>query len=236
MDIYRELKNREILFQDMLAGELPQRENLEKLYSLRRDELLIKTSALNLMTNWLKDHPDILLSFYQNHSKRFQTPPGVHLEGIRIEIDDGAPAKMKQLEASREQLERGEIKWSDLADRVGGKYSGWGWLTPAEAKVNYLRAAKVAFGMSEGQVSAPYSTGKELRMFEVVETEKSEPVPFEVSRPRVIDQYLASNSPEIYEELSEELMEEYGVVFFRENYPSLFLTAPSAPHIIGEKK
>lgn len=218
--LYEEIKNREILFQDMLADTKTDYSEVEAVYEEQRRVLLIKLLLKQKMVGWLEEHQELLREFFKNNENRFQSPGQVHLEGIRIPIPKDADQIMAQLESGKRDLDSGNKTLDEVAGMVDAKVEDWGWFGPDNLKIFDFKAFRIAFGMKSGEHSAPYTFNNTMRIFRLVESETPSPVSFNRAHARVTEMYLNVNGQKVLNAVRKQFEEEYNFRVFQSNFPS----------------
>lgn len=226
--ILTEVKNREIVYQSMLASGGPEVKTLEESFEKLKSPLLIEAQRERKMTDWLEENSDMLRESYRVHQKRFQTRPRILLKGIRVPVTAGAPEKMARLEASIEELESGSLSFETLATELNGEASEWGWYHPDQLNRKDPVAGQRAFGMKVGSVSPPYRLNGSLNQFKLLDIEPPEIISFEQALPKVVELAIKTKGPEIYQKVKENLLESRHFQIFPQHFPS-----PSASAGIG---
>lgn len=218
LTILEEIKNREILFQSMLADTEKDYSQLESRFAAARDEMLVREQLRRRMITWLDNNPELLQEYFRNNRKRFDAPSKIQLKGLKIPIDTSAPSKMAILEEARAELESENTDWESIANTIDAEVTDWGWFSPNELATIDRKAARKAFGMNVGDISPPYTNNDRIIMFEVMDKDKGVPAAFDKIRTAVLDQYLAAKLPEVRKEVIKLIKEDYS---FQE-YPSHF--------------
>lgn len=218
--IFEEIKNREILYQSMLADTDADYSGYEARFAASRDDLLVQQQMRRRMVTWVGDEPGLLEDYFRNNRKRFDAPAKIRLAGLRIPIDATAPSKMALLENARSELESGQADWKTVGESVGQEAADWGWFGPNELLAFDRTAARRAYGMKVGDFSPPYTQGGRIVMFEVVDRDKGVPAAFDKVRSAVADQYVSEKLPEVREKVVRQIEEEYGFREFPDHFPN----------------
>lgn len=219
--ILDEVKNREILYQSMLASGGEEVRSLETTFEPQKNVVLIEAQKRRQLTGWLQANPGTVRESYRIHQKRFQTPPRIHLRGIRVPLTEEASSRMARLEASREELSQGKMDFSSLAGELEGESADWGWFYPEQLNRRDPLAARSAFGMKVGEVSSPYRLNETLNLFQVTAIEPAEPIAFDQAFPQVVQLVLKTRGAEIYSRVREELVSGHQFRIIPDRIPSL---------------
>lgn len=121
---------------------------------------------------------------------------------------------MARLESAVEDLNAGRFTLEELADELNGRLEEVGWATPRELTAIDPRAARLAFRMSAGEHSYPYSLNDRLWVFEVVESAPPQDVGFNVARKAVTTDYLKHKAQEVHRQVMEDSLVEREFRFF----------------------
>lgn len=218
--LYDEIKHREIVFQDMLADTEADYSDVEAVYQERKKVIRNELFVRRKMVTWVEKHPELLKEYFKNNIKRFQSTGQVHLQGIRIPLPKNAPAVMARLEKAKLELESGSTGWEKVAKSVGAEKQDWGWFNTRKLYQYDRKAARIAFGMKEGEISAPYTYAKSIRMFEVLASEAPEAPYFDRVRNQVTTVYIENNTQTVYGKVEKEFKEKYNFQVFPANFPA----------------
>ena len=219
LTFYKILKNREIVFHGILSNRPEFVSQLRGPEEKQKASILREAWMQQIMNSLAADQPSRVEEFHRSNQQRFQSPPRVLLSGIKIEIDSNAVQTMAKLESSVSALSNGETTWEALAPQVGGEVSEWGWFDPRSLSRSDPHAAKIAFGMSAGEVSAPYRVGNHIHQFSIDKAEPPKPLAFQQVKTAVVEHYIRANRQQLYKQITDTLFEESNLLLFPENYP-----------------
>ncbi|MEM7482991.1 MAG: peptidylprolyl isomerase, partial [Acidobacteriota bacterium] len=208
-DLLQELRDREILFQHLLAREqagedleLPD----EQIAAAQRRQL-IQHEAQRRMTERLAADSELLEGFRSENALRFSTPLRFVIERLTVPAE---PAGMARLEAARKALDAGTLTLQDLATELGGEVESTGWVSLGQLAAGDRRAVQFAPLLRPGEHSPPYVAGPVMTLFAVRDRVEPEALPLAAVRQPVIDAYLEQHGRRLFRELTDELLAEAG--------------------------
>jgi hypothetical protein len=128
---------------------------------------------------------------------------------------------MADLEAVRQDLDSGARRLEELATAHGGTVKDLGFLGAAQVQAMAPRAMQFVFLLKPGEHSPPYVQGKQLVMFQVVERQDPQARPLALVRDAVVQDYLSNYSAEVFDKLSQEMLEEAGFKVYENRLATL---------------
>ena len=219
LQLIEEISQREIIYQHLRRDGLPEipQEEIER----RRQGELVEYYARRKMATHLERQPERIRQHYEGNALRFSTPVQAGLTRLAIPLHGDAPALMAGLETARAELDGGRLTLADLAERHGGQVQELGSVTAAQLQASDPRALRFAFRLDPGEHSPPYQLKGALAMFRVDSRQEPEPRPLATVWDQVVQDYLTNYSPQLFEEVSEQLLEEAGFRLYSERLTSL---------------
>lgn len=217
--LLEEIRHREIIYQHLAAeglDALPQ----ERLRA-ERDRELALYFARRKMTSWVERQPELIQRHYDNNRMRFASPLRLRLSLLTIPVTDDGPAVMADLEAARPQLDAGDRSMEELATAHGGQVKDLGFASAAQVQATAPRAMQFVFLLQPGEHTPPYVQGNSLVMFQVVERQDPQARPLALVRDAVVQDYLTNYSPEVFDKLSQEMLDEAGFRVFEDRLDRL---------------
>lgn len=221
--LLEEIRSREIIYQHLKSegfDDVPQ-EGLQA----ERDRELALFFARRKMTTWVERHPEVLQRHYDNNRMRFASLLRLKLRLLSIPVAENGPSVMADLEAARADLDAATRKLEDLASMHGGEVKDLGFATAAQVQATAPRAMRFVFLLQPGEHTPPYVRGDRLVMFQVMEREDPQPRPLALVRDRVVQDYLAHYSVDVFEKLGDEMLEEAEFKVYEERLASLGKTS-----------
>ncbi len=219
--LYEEIKNREIIFQHMLAARAENEEvyvDVDAQFREQWESRLLTAFQQDKLARYVGDREEILVEHHAANYNRFVSQPRVRLRRLVSVVGPDSPNVMAKLEAARGDLEAGKISLDQLAQNTGAEVEDLGWLTPLQLRFKDHNAVRAAFGMPVGAFSHPYRLRKRIVLFEVVEQEASQEIPLDGVRDRVIAHYLTNYRQKVFAAFVGEAMEAHGFSFHPENF------------------
>ncbi len=226
--LLEEVRYREVIYQHLLRegfragpsgrslGELPR----EEIARLQHREL-VEHFAQRQMVSHLERQPERIQRHYSGNAMRFSTPVKVQMTQLTVPLSSDPAALMAELEAAVAELDAGRLRLAGLAERHGGKVRTADPLTAAQLQALDPGALRFAFQLEPGKHSPPYQREAMLAMFRVDERQPAEPRPLATVWDQVVQDYLAHYSPQLFEELSTQLLEDAGFRLYRDRLASL---------------
>ncbi|MEE4379418.1 MAG: peptidylprolyl isomerase, partial [Candidatus Competibacteraceae bacterium] len=95
-----------------------------------------------------------------------------------------------------------------LAAELNGQIRDLGFVTMTGLRAIDPRALRFAFLLRPGEHSPPYSQNGSLVMFKVLARQEPDALPLAMVRDRVVQDYLTYYSPQVYEELAQQMLAE----------------------------
>ncbi len=204
--IFDDIVHREIIYQHLAREGLP--ELRDEMMQSRLDQALMDHFSRRKMTSWVERSPEKIQKFFELHKMRYATPIRVSVERLMIPRDRVSPEVMASLEQAKADLDAGRLDLEALAERYGGEVIQAGPLTASALERVDPSALRFAFVLRPGECSPPYSSGKYLVIFKVTERRDPEPQALALVRDRVVRDYLAANSGQIFRQMADELLAE----------------------------
>ena len=204
--IFEDILHREIIYQHLVREGLP--EIQDEMLQSHFDQALMDHFSRRKMTSWVERSPEKIQTYFELHKMRYATPIRISVERLMIPRDRVSPEVMASLEQAKTDLDDGRLDLKTLAERHGGEVIQAGSLTAAALERVDPSALRFAFVLRPGEHSPPYSVGKSLVIFKVTERRDPEPQALALVRDRVVQDYLAANSGQIFRQMSDELLAE----------------------------
>ncbi|MEM6794390.1 MAG: peptidyl-prolyl cis-trans isomerase, partial [Acidobacteriota bacterium] len=198
-------------------------------YFERRDRELVEFFARRAMTTSMERQTEAIKSHYDNNKMRFASPIRVQLEALTVPISDDGLAVSEALERARGPLDAGAETLEALAERYGGKVEDLGTLSAERIQALAPRALRFLFTLEPGQHTPPLTRGKALRVFKVLGRQEPQPRPLALVREAVVRDYLTHHSAQVFEQVTDQLLEQAGYRLFEDRLAGVTLGEPPSP-------
>jgi parvulin-like peptidyl-prolyl isomerase len=218
-ELLRSLDWRERVFQGSgLADDAVVRQRFEAL----RDRDLLSLYRSRGVRARLDRDPERLARFYDSNKMRFARPARLELRRLAVPLDaTTASVTMDRLEAAHRGLSDGTLTMDALAAEMGVAIEDLGWVSLPAFWHERLHAARMVIDLKRGEFSAPYRTESTLEVLEVLDRREPEARPYGEVTGEVLESYLESHQQELFRQWEQELLDEAGLLVFRDRVAEL---------------
>ena len=223
--LIEEIRDREIIYQHLRRDGQP--DVPQERITRRREQELIEFFARQKMVAHLEGQPERVQEHYAGNAMRFSTPAKAEVTLLTVPLGGNPAALMARLEGARAELDAGRLKLAALAERHGGEVRDLGAVTAAQLHVADPAMLHFAFQLTPGEHSPPYQREGHLAMFRVDRRQEPEPRPLATVWDQVVQDVVVNYSPQLFAEVSQQLLDQAGFRLYRERLASLAPTAGS---------
>ena len=198
--------SREVIYQYLRAqglGATPSPEFLAE-----RSAELIKFLAERKMRTWGERQSDLVQRHYDNNRMRFAGPLRFRLELLSIPVGETGTRIAAEIEAIRADLDEGLKTLEELAERYSGAVQDLGFVTSGQVQMMAPRAMRLLATLEKNQHTPPFTRGGNLRVFKMMERQDPTARPLALVRDEVVEDYLTHHAAEVFETLSDTLLEQ----------------------------
>ncbi len=214
-----EIRDREIIYQHLRREGPP--EIPQETIARQRQQQLVDYFARQKMVAQLESQPEVVRQHYADNSMRFATPVRIRTTWLEVDLGSNPSARMAELENARAELDAGGSTLASLAQRLGGELRELEPVTAGQLQVADPDALKFAFQLKSGEHSPPYQRRGKLTMFRVDERQEPEARPLATIWDQVVQDYVANYAPQLFEDVSQQMLDEAGFRLFRERLSEL---------------
>ncbi len=230
--LLRHLERRERIYSHALAQGLAEDPEVTGRLARLERRVLLGTLRQRGLRRRLNQQPERLRQYYDSNKLRFSSPLRLEVRRLTVPVAAAsADRAMTRLERATTDSGAAGQRLAAAAADLGGEIEELGWKTLGELARLDRRWARLAAGLSAGELSAPLSAESAVEMLEVQARREPEPLPFATVLERVRAAYLENHRQDLYREWLDETLAEAGLEVFLERLEGLgaALAATASP-------